>query len=82
MYTINKTIFKHAGKVIGIFEYLDKKNKWIKPKHTFGNETELLNDESLNDFIEQYSPEEICLLVKDRKNELHQIDFALSDFEE
>ena len=35
----------------------------------------------LNTFIEEYFPEEICLLIKDKKDNERRIDFALADLE-
>lgn len=76
MYTVNQNYLKHTGKVIGIFEYLDKKkNKWLKPKISIGTEDTPITDEVLTNFIDEYSPEEVCFLVKDRTGEYHHIDF-------
>ena len=35
----------------------------------------------LNAFVEEYLPEEICLLIKDKKDKERRIDCPLSDFE-
>ena len=73
LYTLDVPFVRRTGKVIGIIEYsID--DKWLRPKKP-------LTDEMLNAFIEEYLPEEICLLIKDKKDNERRIDCPLSDFE-
>lgn len=78
MYHVVTRTTKAYGTVIGIKEYL-KNDKWIKPKTTIGNPSNKLTDEMLNDFIEKYNPEEINLIIEDRRGELHFVDFVLEN---
>ena len=80
LYTLDIPFIKKTGKVIGIIEY-SIEDKWLRPKKKVGTYKEPLTDEMLNTFIEEYFPEEICLLIKDKKDNERRIDFALSDFE-
>lgn len=83
MYTLKTGYFTRAGKVFGIYEYLNgKTNKWVKPKTSVGTEKEPMNDKILNEFIEKYVPEEICFLLRDKRGELRHIDVTLLDLEE
>ena len=80
LYTLDIPFIKKTGQVIGIIEY-SIEDKWLRPKKKVGTYKEPLTDEMLNAFIEEYLPEEICLLIKDKKDNERRIDFALSDFE-
>ena len=80
LYTLDIPFIKKTGKVIGIIEY-SIEDKWLRPKKKVGTYKEPLTDEMLNAFIDEYLPEEICLLIKDKKDNERRIDFALSDFE-
>lgn len=80
LYTLDVPFIKKTGQVIGIIEY-SIEDKWLRPKKKVGTYKEPLTDEMLNAFIEEYLPEEICLLIKDKKDNERRIDFALSDFE-
>ena len=80
LYTLDIPFIKKTGQVIGIIEY-SIEDKWLRPKKKVGTYKEPLTDEMLNTFIEEYFPEEICLLIKDKKDNERRIDFALSDFE-
>ena len=80
LYTLDVPFVRRTGKVIGILEYsID--DKWLRPKKKVGTYKEPLTDEMLNTFIEEYFPEEICLLIKDKKDNERRIDFALADLE-
>ena len=79
-YTLDVPFIKKTGQVIGIIEY-SIEDKWLHPKKKVGTYKEPLTDEMLNAFIDEYLPEEICLLIKDKKDNERRIDFALSDFE-
>lgn len=80
LYTLDVPFIKKTGQVIGIIEY-SIEDKWLRPKKKVGTYKEPLTDEMLNAFIEEYLPEEICLLIKDKKDNERRIDFALADFE-
>ena len=80
LYTLDIPFIKKTGQVIGIIEY-SIEDKWLRPKKKVGTYKEPLTDEMLNAFIDEYLPEEICLLIKDKKDNERRIDFALSDFE-
>ena len=80
LYTLDVPFIKKTGQVIGIIEY-SIEDKWLRPKKKVGTYKEPLTDGMLNAFIEEYLPEEICLLIKDKKDNERRIDFALSDFE-
>ena len=81
MYKIRKDAVKHYGKVIGIREYCIG-TKWKTLKNTIGNSKEPLTDEDLNDFILKYKPDEINLILQDRKGEMHYVDFPTEDLVE
>ena len=79
LYTLDVPFVRRTGKVIGIIEYsID--DKWLRPKKKVGTYKNPLTDEMLNAFIEEYLPEEICLLIKDKKDNERRIDCPLSDF--
>ena len=78
LYTLDVPFIKKTGQVIGIIEY-SIEDKWLRPKKKVGTYKEPLTDEMLNAFIEEYLPEEICLIIKDEKDNERRIDFALSD---
>ena len=80
LYTLDIPFIKKTGKVIGIIEY-SIEDKWLRPKKKVGTYKEPLTDEMLNTFIEEYFAEEICLLIKDKKDNERRIDFALADLE-
>ena len=80
LYTLDIPFIKKTGKVIGIIEY-SIEDKWLRPKKKVGTYKEPLTDEMLNTFIEEYFPEEICLLIKDKKDNERRIDIALTDLE-
>lgn len=80
LYTLDVPFIKKTGQVIGILEY-SIEDKWLRPKKKVGTYKEPLTDEMLNAFIEEYFPEEICLLIKDKKDNERRIDFALADLE-
>ena len=80
LYTLDVPFIKKTGQVIGIIEY-SIEDKWLRPKKKVGTYKEPLTDEMLNAFIEEYLPEEICLLIKDKKDNERRIDFALTDLE-
>ena len=80
LYTLDVPLIKNTGQAIGILEY-SIENKWLRPKKKVGSYKEPLTDEMLNAFIEEYLHEEICLLIKDKKDNERRIDCALSDFE-
>ena len=80
LYTLDVPLIKNTGQAIGILEY-SIENKWLRPKKKVGTYKEPLTDEMLNTFIEEYFPEEICLLIKDKKDNERRIDFALADLE-
>ena len=80
LYTLDVPFIKKTGQVIGIIEY-SIEDKWLHPKKKVGTYKEPLTDEMLNTFIEEYFPEEICLLIKDKKDNERRIDFALADLE-
>ena len=79
-YTLDVPLIKNTGQAIGILEY-SIENKWIRPKKKVGSYKEPLTDEMLNEFIEKYLPEEICLLINDNKDNERRIDFSLTDLE-
>jgi len=76
MYKVKCQTTSHYGTVIGIDEYCVN-NKWKKLKNTVGNSKEPLTDELLTEFIEKYNPEEINLIIRDRKGEIHHVDFTV-----
>lgn len=80
MYHVKNKVVKHYGEVIAIREY-SKKNKWTSLKTSVGNSNEPLTDEMLTDFIEKYEPDEVNLIIKDKKGDIHHIDFPISDLE-
>lgn len=80
MYHVKTKTTKHYGEVIAIREYL-KGNKWTTLKKSIGNSAEPITDEMLTDFIEKNSPDEVNLIIKDKKGEIHHIDFPISDLE-
>ena len=80
LYTLDVPLIKNTGQAIGILEY-SIENKWIRPKKKVGSYKEPLTDEMLNEFIEKYLPEEICLLINDNKDNERRIDFSLTDLE-
>ena len=73
-------LIKNTGQAIGILEY-SIENKWLRPKKKVGSYKEPLTDEMLNEFIDKYLPEEICLLINDNKDNERRIDFSLTDLE-
>lgn len=79
-YTLDVPFIKRTGKAISIVEY-SVNDKWYKPKHKIGTEKLPITDETLTEFIEQFCPEEICLLIIDKKGEHRPIDFPIEDFE-
>lgn len=80
LYTLDVPFIKKTGQVIGILEYsID--DKWYRPKKKIGTYQNPLTDEDLNNFIEDICPDEICLLIKDKKETERRIDFALADLE-
>ena len=81
-YTLNQSYFRRVGKVIGIHEYFDvKKNDWIKPETPVGTEEDPITDDTLSEFIEKYSPEEICFKLIDRKGDERHVDFVTTELE-
>ena len=80
LYTLDIPFIKKTGQVIGIIEY-SIEDKWLRPKKKVGSYKEPLTDEMLNEFIEKYLPEEICLLINDNKDNERRIDFSLTDLE-
>lgn len=80
LYTLDVPLIKNTGQAIGILEY-SIENKWLRPKKKVGSYKEPLTDEMLNEFIEKYLPEEICLLINDNKDNERRIDFSLTDLE-
>ena len=80
LYTLDVPLIKNTGQAIGILEY-SIENKWLRPKKKVGSYKEPLTDEMLNEFIEKYLPEEICLLMNDNKDNERRIDFSLTDLE-
>lgn len=77
-YRVKNKHSKYYGEVIAIVEYC-KKGKWTKLKKSVGSSAEPLTDEMLNKFIEENSPEEINLAIKNKRGEMHHVDFALED---
>ena len=51
-----------------------------KTQKRVGTSSKHLNDDMLCEFVEEYSPEEICLLILDKKGEKHLVDFSIHDF--
>ena len=80
LYTLDVPFIKKIGKVIGILEY-SVEDKWLRPKKKIGTYEDPLTDEMLNEFIEEYLPEDLCLLIKDKKGNERRIDFSLTDIE-
>ena len=80
LYTLDVPFIKKTGQVIGIIEY-SIKDKWLRPKKKVGTYEDPLTDEMLNAFIEEYLPEEICFLIKDKRGNERRIDFSLTDLE-
>ena len=80
LYTLDVPFIKKIGKVIGILEY-SVEDKWLRPKKKIGTYEDPLTDEMLNEFIEEYLPEDLCLLIKDKKCNERRIDFSLTDIE-
>ena len=80
LYTLDVPLIKNTGQAIGILEY-SIENKWLRPKNKVGSYKDPLTDEMLNEFIEKYLPEEICLLINDNKDNERRIDFSLTDLE-
>lgn len=80
LYTLDVPFIKKTGRVISIIEY-SVEDKWLHPKKKVGTYKEPLTDEMLNEFIEEYFPEEICFLIKDEKDNERRIDFSLTDLE-
>lgn len=76
MYKVKCQLTNHYGSVISINEYCIG-NKWKKLKQTIGNSKEPLTDEMLTEFIEKYKPVEVNLAIKDRKGEIHHVDFPI-----
>ena len=76
MYKVKCQTTEHYGKVICINEYCVD-NKWKRLKTVVGNSSEPLTDEMLTTFIEKYKPTEVNLTVKDRKGEIHHVDFPI-----
>ena len=80
LYTLDVPFIKKTGQVIGIIEY-SIEDKWLRPKKKVGTYKEPLTDEMVKAFTDEYLPEEICLRIKDKKDNERRSDFALSDFE-
>ena len=80
LYTLDVPLIKNTGQAIGILEY-SVEDKWLRPKKKIGTYEDPLTDEMLNEFIEKYLPEEICLLINDNKDNERRIDFSLTDLE-
>ena len=76
MYKVKCQTTMHYGSVISINEYCID-NTWKKLKQTIGNSKEPLTDEMLTEFIEKYKPVEVNLAIKDRKGEIHHVDFPI-----
>ena len=80
VYTLDVPFIKKTGQVIGILEYsID--DKWYRPKKKIGTYQHPLTDDDLNTFIEEICPDEVCLLIKDKKDNERRIDFGLADLE-
>ena len=80
LYTLDVPFIKKTGQVIGIVEY-SIEDKWLRPKKKVGTYEDPLTDEMLNAFIEEYLPEEICFLIKDKRGNERRSDFSLADLE-
>ena len=80
MYHVKNSTTKHYGNVIAIREY-SKNDKWTTLKKPIGNSEEPLTDEMLTEFIKKYSPDEVNLILKDKKGEIHHVDFSISSLE-
>ena len=78
-YKVKNKHSKNYGEVICIKEYC-KNNKWTKLKKPVGTSAAPLTDDMLTEFIESNRPDELNLMVKDKKGEIHYVDFAVSDF--
>lgn len=78
-YKVKNSHTKKFGEPISIVEYF-KNEKWTKLKKHVGRSSKHLNDEMLCEFISKHSPEEICLLILDKKGETHLVDFSIQDF--
>lgn len=78
-YKVRNSHTKKFGEPIAITEYC-KNDRWTKLKKQVGTSSKHLNDEMLCDFISKYSPQEICLLIFDKKGEKHLVDFSIQDF--
>lgn len=76
MYKVKCQTTSNYGSVIGINEYCID-NKWKKLKTAVGNSKEPLTDEMLTEFIEKYKPVEVNLIIKDKKGEIHHVDFPI-----
>ena len=80
LYTLDVPFIKKTGQVIGIIEY-SIEDKWLRTKNKVGTYEDPLTDEMLNAFIEEYLPDEICFLIKDKRGNERKIDFSLADLE-
>lgn len=78
MYTVNNKTTKCYGSVIGIREYCIN-NKWKTLRNSIGNSKEPLTDEALTEFILKYKPVEINLILRDKRGEIHYVDFPIED---
>ena len=76
MYKVNGESTKHYGTVIGIREYC-KNNKWTSLKKPIGTSANKLTNEELTEFIESKKPDEINLIIQDKKGEIHHVDFPI-----
>lgn len=76
MYKVKCQTTKNYGSVIGIGEYCVN-DKWKKLKNSVGNSKEPLTDEQLTEFIEKYNPVEVNLIIKDKKGDIHHVDFPI-----
>ena len=80
MYHIKTSTTKHYGEVIAVREYM-KNGKWTSLKKSVGSTKEPITGEMLTEFIEKINPEEVNLIVKDKKGEIHHIDFPITSLE-
>lgn len=80
MYHVKTKTTKVYGEVIAVREYM-KNNKWTSLKKSIGNSNEPITDESLTEFIEKVQPEEVNLIIRDKKGEIHHVDFPITDLE-
>lgn len=80
MYHIKTNSTKHYGEVIAVREYM-KNGKWTSLKKSIGSTNEPITDEMLTEFIEKNKPEEVNLIIKDKRGDIHHIDFPITDLE-